>query len=157
MTQFSNARLWGTSLKIGNWYYWLEIDDWKLEILVLRTSGCCKIKLLCHFRHRRTGNRAGVRNLISLGKRFGKIDQRRWKSCIWKGLDSCVLILNTTRHVKPRGKQPRPRGKAKYSKWPIVNEYREGKVKSTPGGEWKRTWNHMLTSTRRASPFVMIK
>ena len=28
-----------------------------------------------------------------------------------------------------------PPSKAKYSWRPIVNEYREGKVKSTPGGE----------------------
>jgi len=28
---------------------------------------------------------------------------------------------------------------------PIVNKYREGKVKSTPGGEWNRTWNRWFT------------
>jgi hypothetical protein len=33
------------------------------------------------------------------------------------------------------GKQPGPSGKAKYSKSPIVNKYREGKVKRTPRGE----------------------
>jgi hypothetical protein len=33
------------------------------------------------------------------------------------------------------GKLGRPLSKAKYLKRPIVNEYREGKVKSTPGGE----------------------
>ena len=33
------------------------------------------------------------------------------------------------------GKPGRPLSKAKYLKRPIVNEYREGKVKSTPGGE----------------------
>ena len=32
--------------------------------------------------------------------------------------------------------------------WPIEKQYREGKVKSTPGGEWKRTWNPMFTSTQ---------
>ena len=30
--------------------------------------------------------------------------------------------------------------------WPIVNKYREGKVKRTPGGEWNRNWNPMFTS-----------
>ena len=30
--------------------------------------------------------------------------------------------------------------------WPIVEQYREGKVKRTPGGEWKRTWNPVFTS-----------
>ena len=32
--------------------------------------------------------------------------------------------------------------------WPIEEQYREGKVKRTPGGEWKRTWNLVLTSTQ---------
>ena len=30
--------------------------------------------------------------------------------------------------------------------WPIVKQYREGKVKRTPGGEWNRTWNREPTS-----------
>ena len=30
--------------------------------------------------------------------------------------------------------------------WPIVEQYREGKVKRTPGGEWNRTWNHVPTT-----------
>ena len=30
--------------------------------------------------------------------------------------------------------------------WPIVKQYREGKLKRTPGGEWNRTWNLMFTS-----------
>ena len=43
--------------------------------------------------------------------------------------------------------------------WPIVKQYREGKVKRTPGGEWNRTWNLVLTSTESPSmgdrvPFV---
>lgn len=33
---------------------------------------------------------------------------------------------------------------------PIVNQYREGKVKRTPRGEWNSSWNHM--PTRRWSP-----
>ena len=40
--------------------------------------------------------------------------------------------LSTAGHEESRGKQGRPRSKAKYPKRPIVNEYREGKVKSTP-------------------------
>ena len=42
--------------------------------------------------------------------------------------------LSTAGHVKSRGKLGGPPSKAKYSWRPIVNEYREGKVKSTPGG-----------------------
>ena len=45
----------------------------------------------------------------------------------------CVS-LSTTEHVEFRGKQGRPLSKAKYSWRPIVNKYREGKVKSTPEG-----------------------
>ena len=30
-------------------------------------------------------------------------------------------------------------------RWPIVNQYREGKVKRTGGPEWNRTWNRLLT------------
>ena len=45
------------------------------------------------------------------------------------------VLLSTTGHEKSCGKLGRPLSKAKYSWPPIVNEYREGKVKSTPGGE----------------------
>jgi hypothetical protein len=45
------------------------------------------------------------------------------------------MILSTTGHGEPRGKLGGPPSKAKYSWRPIVDKYREGKVKSTPGGE----------------------
>ena len=45
------------------------------------------------------------------------------------------MFLSTTGHVESCGKPGRPLSKAKYSWQPIVNKYREGKVKSTPGGE----------------------
>ena len=44
-------------------------------------------------------------------------------------------ILSTTGHVKPRGNLGRPLSKAKYAWWPIVDQCRERKVKSTPKGE----------------------
>ena len=40
--------------------------------------------------------------------------------------------VSTAGHVKPGRKLGRPLSKAKYSHRPIVNEYREGQVKSTP-------------------------
>jgi hypothetical protein len=46
-----------------------------------------------------------------------------------------AMILSTTGHGEPCGKQGGPPSKAKHSWRPIVNEYREGKVKRTPGGE----------------------
>jgi hypothetical protein len=42
------------------------------------------------------------------------------------------MIVSTAGHAKSGGKQGRPRPKAKYLMRPIVNQYREGKVKSTP-------------------------
>ena len=47
---------------------------------------------------------------------------------LWAG------ILSTTRHVQSCGKLGGPPSKATYPKRPIVNQYREGKVKSTPQG-----------------------
>ena len=40
--------------------------------------------------------------------------------------------VSTAGHEDPRGKPGRPRSKAQYTERPIANEYREGKVKSTP-------------------------
>jgi hypothetical protein len=45
-----------------------------------------------------------------------------------------VGILSTTRHVKSCGKLGGPPSKAQHFERPIVNKYREGKVKSTPRG-----------------------
>ena len=65
----------------------------------------------------------------------------------WKGLPERVtapyakairlpdVSLSTTWKVSSCGNPGGPPSKAKYSWRPIVNQYREGKVKSTPGGE----------------------
>ncbi len=42
---------------------------------------------------------------------------------------------STTSHEEACGNPGGPPPKAKYTLPPIVNQYREGKVKSTPGGE----------------------
>ena len=44
----------------------------------------------------------------------------------------CLMSVSTAGHEKSGGKQGRPRPKAKYPRRPIVHQYREGKVKSTP-------------------------
>ncbi len=49
------------------------------------------------------------------------------ESCRSAGLD-----LSTAVHVEGRGKRGGPPPKAKYTARPIVHQYREGKVKSTP-------------------------
>ncbi len=46
-----------------------------------------------------------------------------------------VWHLSTAGHVQPGGKVGGPPPKAKYLHRPIADEYREGTVKSTPGGE----------------------
>ena len=43
-------------------------------------------------------------------------------------------ILSTTGHEKPCGKPGGPPSKATHLERPIVQQYREGKVKSTPRG-----------------------
>ena len=68
-------------------------------------------------------------------------------------------IQSTAGHVKPGGKTGGPSSKPKYYLVTDREKYCEGKVKSTPGGEWKRTWNLVLTSTESTSkcdrvPFV---
>jgi hypothetical protein len=47
----------------------------------------------------------------------------------------CSLVphyVSTARHVTSGGKRGGPPPKAKYRQRPIVNQYREGTVKSTP-------------------------
>ncbi len=45
------------------------------------------------------------------------------------------MLPSNPEHVKFWVNQRRPRRKAKYCYRPIVNKYREGKLKRTPGGE----------------------
>ena len=45
------------------------------------------------------------------------------------------MLLSTTGHEEPCGNLGGPPSKAKYLWPPIVNQYREGKAKSTPKGE----------------------
>ena len=82
-----------------------------------------------------------------LTEQHGKADQRRWESCRWKR-KLTSSIQSTAGHVKSRGKMGGPSSKPKYYLMTDSEKYCEGKVKSTPGGEWKRTWNPALTSCR---------
>ena len=43
-----------------------------------------------------------------------------------------MRYLSTAGHEEPSRKPGRPRSKAKYLQLPIVEQYREGKVKRTP-------------------------
>jgi hypothetical protein len=53
---------------------------------------------------------------------------------VGEGRAAWESIRSTTGHEQSGGKQGGPPSKAKEVTRPIVNEYREGKVKSTPRG-----------------------
>ena len=80
----------------------------------------------------------------------GKAHRRMWESCKWKD-EVASRIQSTAGHVKSGGKPGGPPSKPKYYPMTDSEEYCEGKVKRTPGGEWKRTWNPVLTSTESSS------
>ena len=89
-----------------------------------------------------------------LEERFWESLPERVKASYLKAEDS-GSIRSTTRHEKPCGNERGPPRKAKYSLVTDRAEYCEGKVKRTPGGEWKRTWNPVFTncgSTIRVQP-----
>ena len=81
--------------------------------------------------------RQGVRNLNSNQKNLERttIEGNSPVGERWEAPD---ILLSTAGHEKSCRKLGGPPSKAKYSWPPIVNKYREGKVKSTPGGEWNR-------------------
>ena len=60
------------------------------------------------------------------------------------------MIVSTAGHAKSGGKQGRPRPKAKYLMRPIVNQYREGTVKSTPARGVKESLKPSAHSQREA-------
>jgi hypothetical protein len=54
------------------------------------------------------------------------------ESPVGDGVVALRGCVSTAGHVESRGKLGGPPSKAKYLRRPIVNEYREGQVKSTP-------------------------
>ena len=72
------------------------------------------------------------------------MSQRKWKSCRQKRKYFREQVAVNTRNLLWRqGAHPL---RLNTNMWPIANKYREGKVKRTPQGEWKRTWNLVPTS-----------
>lgn len=55
------------------------------------------------------------------------------ESHVYERIATSSNFLSTTEHGKLCRKLPRPFGKAKYILRPIVDKFREGKVKRTPG------------------------
>ena len=86
-----------------------------------------------------------IMNSWVLVELHGKADQRVWESRKRKD-ERSDSIQSTAGHVKSGGKPGGPPSKPKYYPMTDSEEYCEGKVKRTPGGEWKRTWNRKLTS-----------
>ena len=83
-----------------------------------------------------------------IGEPSGKVERRGWYSRIrncGRTWDSTWVRRGTW---NPDGSIEDHLERLNTPLWPIVNQYREGKVKRTPGGEWKRTWNHMLTRSQ---------
>ena len=74
-----------------------------------------------------------------LVERTGKSGQSEWKPRKRKWINFFVFILEYFEKRKLRRNHPKLLGKAKYISWSIVNKYREGKVKRSPGGQWNRT------------------
>ena len=76
---------------------------------------------------------------------------RRWKSCNRKHIHSKVESQVERDTWNPFWICEDHLVRLNITEQPIVNQYREGKVKRTPGGEWNRTWNRKFTSSRRAT------
>ena len=73
----------------------------------------------------------GVTNPMASGRCLERPTKER-DSRVRKSHRTPSYIQSTTGHEKSRGKPGGPPSKTKYSERPIVNQYREGKVKSTP-------------------------
>ncbi len=61
------------------------------------------------------------------------------ESCVWESEVAMCWILSSAEHVKLGMKLGRPLSKAKHTRRPIANKYREGMVKRTPARGVKRT------------------
>ena len=72
----------------------------------------------------------GVRKLRSSRTVLGR-QSAEGETPVGERSETPVSILSTTGHEKSCGKQGRPLSKAKDYWRPIVNKYREGKVKRT--------------------------
>jgi hypothetical protein len=100
----------------------------------------------CKARRRPLQRPQGVTNPVSSRKMLERsategdspVDMGIWtrlldrKGPAWLLLNLLLLTLSTTGHANPVGSREAHPPKAKHSWRPIVNKYREGKVKRTP-------------------------
>ena len=88
----------------------------------------------CNIRQLKPQRERGVRNL-NLSRMNLERTTAEGDSPVSEKVWAPGVMLSTTGHVKSCGNPGGPPSKAKYPWPPIVNQYREGKVKRTPGGE----------------------
>ena len=88
----------------------------------------------CNARKFKPQREQGVRNL-NLSRTNLERTTAEGDSPVSERVQAPGVLLSTTGHVKSCGNLGGPPSKAKYSWSPIAYQYREGKVKSTPGGE----------------------
>ena len=86
-----------------------------------------------------------------LDEAAGMLHHSRWKSCNRKQIHFKVVSQVERDTWNPFWICEDHLVRLNIPEQPIVNQYREGKVKRTPGGEWNRTWNRKFTSSRRAT------
>ena len=102
----------------------------------------------------RSRNTSGVEDynklLIIIVELFWKSKPKGVKVSYMKWLEGRVESRVRQGTWNPVGSRPDHRPRLNTNWWPIVKQYREGKLKRTPGGEWNRTWNPMFTSRQRA-------
>ena len=88
----------------------------------------------CRKHLRRPRHSQGVTNLVSSQRSLERA-AIEGESPVDKRDETPDVHLSTMGHEESCGKLGGPPSKAKYPWLPIVNQYREGKVKRTPGGE----------------------
>ena len=87
----------------------------------------------------------GLKNILfDVLKKQKKFYKTRWKSCKHNNLFFFCIERNMCNFAWILGTHPQS---LNIYWWPIVNKYREGKVKRTPMRGVKQTWNWMLTSS----------
>ena len=87
-----------------------------------------------------------------LAERYWKSRPQRVKAPYAKMLSLLICLPSTTEHEEFCGNPGGPPPKAKDVLSPIVNKYREGKVKRTPGGELKEP--ETISPTSSGSPRI---
>ena len=159
MLRGAGSKLWSEGLRMRKLFitlYWIyrywvaNLENW--NILVSRGKESKNDSLSSGERMGKSLNHTSVWGSGKvINKKLkeipGRVYRRKWQSCIWKRKKTLSRVAWSTWNSVWISEDHLVR--LNIPEWPIVKQYREGKVKRTPGGEWNRTWNHKLTSSRR--------